>query len=330
MASATATQPTHEGDEEDYMSAAFVDPAAATSVKRTSANETSLQRQSRIRKEAAKRAQPLSRKEIERHTREQQESDLATPLATMKGSKLMAKLGYKAGDTLGKSGGLAEPIQLTMKDDRGGIGTDTEKKRKVQEALNQHASREKRAKVSEDGYRERRGIEHEELRTKSLVQGAMKAAERLHDGIIKESDRNNRGLRREENRQPGKPFTNVLWRGLERERRRFEEEEQKKRKAYDALGGVQEGRNGFKEEEEEELAERIAWGQDCGETTDTLWVDDEQDEELDEFEALEPALRLEKLVMHLREVHRYCFWCKSVYPDSKMDGCPGGKEEDHD
>jgi hypothetical protein len=57
---------------------------------------------------------------------------------------------------------------------------------------------------------------------------------------------------------------------------------------------------------------------------------EEEDPELDEFNALEPAERLQKLVEHLRREYHYCFWCKFTYPNGEMDGCPGLTEEDHD
>ena len=57
---------------------------------------------------------------------------------------------------------------------------------------------------------------------------------------------------------------------------------------------------------------------------------DEEDPELDEFNALEADEKLRRLVGHLREEHHYCFWCKFTYPDESMEGCPGLTEEDHD
>lgn len=57
---------------------------------------------------------------------------------------------------------------------------------------------------------------------------------------------------------------------------------------------------------------------------------DEGDDELEAFHALEVDERLRQLVAYLRERFRYCFWCKFVYPDEAMEGCPGVTEEDHD
>jgi hypothetical protein len=57
---------------------------------------------------------------------------------------------------------------------------------------------------------------------------------------------------------------------------------------------------------------------------------DEEDPELDAFNAVPPDERLHRVVQHLRDEYRYCFWCKCAYPDEEMDGCPGLTEEDHD
>jgi hypothetical protein len=57
---------------------------------------------------------------------------------------------------------------------------------------------------------------------------------------------------------------------------------------------------------------------------------EEEDPELDEFNALDPSERLARLVVYLRERHRYCFWCKYRYETDEMEGCPGLTEEDHD
>lgn len=56
---------------------------------------------------------------------------------------------------------------------------------------------------------------------------------------------------------------------------------------------------------------------------------DDEDTELDEYEAMSFADRLEKVVAEMREKHNYCFWCKFQYLDAEMDGCPGLTEDEH-
>lgn len=58
---------------------------------------------------------------------------------------------------------------------------------------------------------------------------------------------------------------------------------------------------------------------------------EEEDPELEAFDALDPAERLHKLVVYLRDTYRYCFWCKYRYStDEELESCPGLTEEDHD
>ena len=67
---------------------------------------------------------------------------LATPIdKSNKGFALLAKMGFKEGSGLGKSGGgIKDPVPLTMKTDRTGLGTETAlnvKKEKTQKMLHE-------------------------------------------------------------------------------------------------------------------------------------------------------------------------------------------------
>ncbi|KAH8648922.1 hypothetical protein BGZ60DRAFT_422593 [Tricladium varicosporioides] len=117
---------------------------------------------------------------------------------------------------------------------------------------------------------------------------------------------------------------NVLWRGLIRQR---EEKERDRRMRYDLHQSL--SRLPTYDDAEEDKDDKRALSKD--KIRYTLVEDlEEEDPELDAFLALEPAERLHKVVLHLREEYNYCFWCKFTYPDNEMDGCPGLTEEDHD
>lgn len=64
--------------------------------------------------------------------KERREEGLNTALSSdSKGFAMLAKLGYKSGDTIGRStAGISEPIKMEVKLDRGGLG-----KRSAQEQL---------------------------------------------------------------------------------------------------------------------------------------------------------------------------------------------------
>jgi len=114
---------------------------------------------------------------------------------------------------------------------------------------------------------------------------------------------------------------NVLWRGLVRDR---EEKERDRRMRYDLHQSL--SRRPTYDDPDEDKDDQLALGK-----KDALEEDlEEEDPELDEFNALPPAERLRRLVDYLRETYHYCFWCKHRYEDAAMEGCPGSTEEDHD
>ena len=280
--------------------------------------------------EAEIKGRNKSKKELEAEAATARDAALATSLPTdSKGFKMMAKLGFKQGSTLGANANpfaRAEPLGVMVKEDRGGIGLDSEKKRKFREQAEGEA---KRVKAEEGDYRERVAKEKEEKRLEGLVAGAMRTAERMDteeetpkdEEMTKESSANHiddvGGTKVTNIKKPTKQI-NVLWRGLVRQR---EEKERERRMRYDLHQSL--SRNANYADPEEDNDDRLAWGNEEEEI-------DEEDTELDEFNALQPAERLQKLVHYLREQYHYCFWCKYGYPDGAMEGCPGLTEEDHD
>lgn len=124
----------------------------------------------------------------------------------------------------------------------------------------------------------------------------------------------------------------VVWRGLVRAR---EEAERDRRMRYDLEQSSLSRLPTYTDVDEDE-DDRMALGRDRvrTETKTAAYVTaedlDEEDPELDEFNALEAGEKLRRVVEYLREEYRYCFWCKHTYPDAEMDGCPGLLEEDHD
>jgi hypothetical protein len=299
--------------EDDYMSMVIQDPGATK-------KESSLQRAARRKKENESKARMKSKEEQKAEQAATREEALGTAIdSSNKGFRMMAKLGFKPGMTLGKEGGRPEPIKVSMKEDRGGIGLDAEKKRKWRE---QYEQQEKRAKLTEEEYRERRRQEREEQRTESQVVAAQKVTETLdtkeeEDASSSEtiadskSKRNVKALR----------HINVLWRGIARQRAEKENDEQARRLMHQSLSMLP-----TYDDPDESAEDKFA-----RHTQDAFEVElEEEDVELDEFNALPPSERLEKLLMYLRGKHHYCFWCKYQYPDDTMDGCPGITEADHD
>lgn len=217
---------------------------------------------------------------------------------------MMAKLGFKPGAALGASSNpnaRTEPLSISVKEDRGGVGMQNEKKRKFREEAE---GVEKKQKAEEGDYRERVGREREEKRVEGMFWGAMRVLE---------------GLEQPEggDKVPVKKV-NLLWRGLARERR---EKEKERRARYDLHQSL--SRSAAYEDAEEDELDKQALGKEEEDV-------DEIDEELENFLGLEGKQRLRRLVEYLRQEHQYCFWCKFKYEDEKMDGCPGIEEDDHD
>lgn len=348
-------------EEEDYMTMTFPDDPATSTASGSLAGrgETSLQRRQRLRREAEARARPKSKAELAAEEEARREAALSQSLIASqpksKGLAMMAKMGFTGG-ALGKrkdaaaataataaaagagddggegvgGGGMTEPIRISIKDGREGIGLESERKRKLREAAEAAGEKAKRAKADEGEYRERLRREREEKRWEGQVAGAQKVAERMAaeaeetvDG--EEGDGRGEGPGRGLASRPLKSIP-VAWRGLVRAR---EEAERDRRMRYDLEQGL--SRLPTYEDAEEDEDDKKALGKAEARTTYAAAEDlDEEDAELDEFNALPADERLRRLVQHLREKHNYCFWCKCTYPDDTMEGCPGLTEEDHD
>ncbi|KAI7616397.1 hypothetical protein KC319_g19510, partial [Hortaea werneckii] len=224
-------------EEDDYLSMTFDDPSSKPG------KETSLQRTQRLKKEAAERGRVPSKKELAEKEKAARDAALATQLdSSNKGAKMMAKMGFKGG-ALGKAeGARTTPIEVNMKDDRGGIGMDSEKKRKVREAAEQLEDHQKRQKVTEEEYRERTRTEREERRAEGQWWSAIRTLESFETGdtatkneLATESEN-----QADDRKAPAsaevpvdrKPLRsiNVLWRPLVKQRR---EKERERRMRYD-------------------------------------------------------------------------------------------------
>jgi Domain of unknown function (DUF4187)/G-patch domain len=317
-------------DEDDYMNMVIAEPDA------TREKETYTQRRLRKQREAEARGRVKSKAEKAAEEAAARDAALSTSLlsnpsvtSSNKGLAMMAKMGFKPGAALG-SGNLdarTEPISISMKDDRGGIGMDSEKKRKFREEYEKEG---KRVKAEEGEYRERVRREREEVRLEAMVANAMRVAERMaaekeEEEALRKGEVGDKvnGVERKISVKPLKQI-NLLWRGLVRRR---EEKERDRRMRYDLQQSL--SRLPTYDDEDEDKEDKRAMGKVS--MQHNLVEDlEEEDAELDEFNALPLAERLLKLVMYLREEYNYCFWCKFTYSDKEMEGCPGLTEEDHD
>ncbi|CBX95330.1 hypothetical protein LEMA_P024820.1 [Plenodomus lingam JN3] len=211
-------------DEDDYMNMVFEDAPKGPKF------ETSLQRAARKRKEGEAKARQKTKAERREEAEAAREAALATALPeTNKGFKMMAKFGFKQGDSLGKSeDARKDPIQVNIKEDRGGIGLESEKKRKFREQFAEAERLAKRSKEEEGDYLEMRRQEQKEKKLERDLDNAQRTAERLHDKAAEEKGTP------EPVEKPLKDI-NVLWRARARRRVEKEHEKQQRRELENSL-----------------------------------------------------------------------------------------------
>ncbi|KAI1455712.1 hypothetical protein F4805DRAFT_264266 [Annulohypoxylon moriforme] len=334
MTSYQAASHSPEGDDEDdYMNMTFGEE--------TKTVETSLQRRQRLKREGEIKGRVKSKEEQAADERAEREEALSQSLLESaqakksKGFAMMAKMGFKTGAALGSKenaeNARLEPIRPEMKEDRGGIGLDSERKRRINEAAE---GVEKKRKVDETEFRDRVRREREQARMERQVYAGTKVCEKLDeekglDGTRETDDDSDEGAKKKKKKKrtlSTRPLKSipVVWRGLIRSR---EEAERDRRMRHDLEQSSTRLPTYVDDLDDED--DRKAIGK-----TNIAYVPvedlEEEDPELDEFNALEVEERLRKLVEYLRKEYNYCFWCKCDYPDETMDGCPGLTEEDHD
>ncbi|RKF63672.1 putative g-patch domain protein [Erysiphe neolycopersici] len=338
-----------EEEEEDYMNMVITEPVVVR------VQETYTQRRLRKEREALERGRAKTKQELAAQEKLALEKALEKSLLpdapnNNKGLAMMAKMGFKMGATLGRPDNpeaRLEPVKVQMKEDRGGIGLDTERKRLLSEEL----GREKKKRKAEEGeFRERVYKEREAARLETLVGKAMRIAEVMHEQ--REEEKKEQEIKQGEQIEalhcsilshqlsdtmkgkscPVKSFKsiNLLWRGLVRKR----EEKDRERRMRSNLPHQSSSHRYLPtfEDLEDDVNDKWAFMGDNNDDNDHIVeeIEDEDDPDLDEFNALEPLERLQKLITHLRTEHFYCFWCKYTYPNQEMDGCPGLTEKDHD
>ena len=304
-------------DMDDYMSMTIPD-----SSPNVSQFETSVQRRGRKRREAESRAHQPSKAEIAHQAQLNRDEALSTSLPlSSKGYQMMAKLGFKAGSALGKEGNehaRKEPLGVVVKEGRAGVGMNGERKRKFREEAEADSGEGAKRRETEGEFRERQAREREQKRAEGLCWAAMRVLEGF-EGENTPTAKGGSDQGENAANPTSKPTagTNLLWRGLVRDR---DEKERERRMRYDLHQSL--SRNAAYDDPDEEKQDRQAWGTEEEEV-------EVEDPELDELNRLEPTERLGKMVEYLREKWRYCFWCKFQYPDKTMDGCPGMTEDEH-
>ncbi|KAI8143147.1 hypothetical protein BJV82DRAFT_578872 [Fennellomyces sp. T-0311] len=135
--------------EDDYMSAKFLEDAA--DYEKTHKEATYSQRRQQQLREQQKKGYIKPREQLQREAREE---GLKRNLGDTdnKGMKMLMKMGFKKGMTLGKSGGLQQPISVDLKKGREGLGMAEARKRALEEEEEKEAA--KRPRIDPEEYRD--------------------------------------------------------------------------------------------------------------------------------------------------------------------------------
>ena len=202
----------------------------------------------------------------------------------------------------GEQKARVEPLGLEMPEGRKGIGHDMAKKRKLKEAYDESV---KRQKEESEAYVNNLRAERECAHLRENIRQAQLVCQNLDEANVEKMDQ--------------KAKSNVLWRGLVRERTQDREDQlRRKRLLYE--------HSPFDHEEYDKNEVKL----------------EKEDTELDEFEALPLELQLNKILLYMRDTYYYCFWysfdwdkaynrCGCPYNSAEdlAENCPGLSEDDH-
>ncbi|XP_026165353.1 G patch domain-containing protein 11 [Mastacembelus armatus] len=170
-------------EDEDYMSDAFLSKMqdvkpGVSMVRRV---KEAMKKEERQKENNAKNRQ----KTVKQQEEESRESALQSSISSQnKGFALLQKMGYRAGQGLGKEGaGRVDPIPLNIKTDRGGIGMEEVKKRKAEEELERYQQKVRAKQRNEtkslQEFRSRVRTEREERKIEGDLRRSQRACEQL-------------------------------------------------------------------------------------------------------------------------------------------------------
>ncbi|XP_023133810.1 G patch domain-containing protein 11 [Amphiprion ocellaris] len=170
-------------EEEDYMSDAFL-----SKIQDVKPGVNMVRRvKEAMKKEVQQKEKNIKnrQKTYKEQEKESRETALQSSISNdNKGFALLQKMGYKAGQGLGKEGaGRVDPIPLNIKKDRGGIGMEEVKKRKAEEELERYrqkvrAEQQNETKSLED-FRSRVRTEREERKIEGDLRRSQRTCEQL-------------------------------------------------------------------------------------------------------------------------------------------------------
>ncbi|KAK9466357.1 hypothetical protein V1512DRAFT_276367 [Lipomyces arxii] len=229
---------------------------------------------------------------------------------------IMKKMGFIPGQALGKSNqadNVNDPLRVALKYDRAGIGMEESIRRQLQQQQDEATAQDK---AQQESYLERVKQEQTEKKLIAQVHAAQKVCQELDvssdprlESTLFEHTTSSRNILD----VPTIRTVNFLWRGLIIEQQTAAQEKLLRKRILDRPVSL--------DAEPEDFAQ-----------IEELTPEDFVDDELTEFDAIEPAQKLQVILEYLRQKYAYCFWCGCKYDDQAdlNENCPGINEVDHE
>ncbi|EPX75269.1 RNA-binding protein [Schizosaccharomyces octosporus yFS286] len=285
-----------ESDVEDYMSMKF-----------DSAPSTLLSNEEKRDVESKERGFQPSQKtlEYENFKKAISESVSERSAGSKKALEMMKKMGYKSGSALGvEEKEEEEPLYVEKKQDKGGIGYENDKKRRLEDIIKEERLDIEKQTKSINEFSTEKSKEYLEKKLANQCSSAQRVLEKLETNELEKS-----GL--EMTAEKAHPYYRSL---LLRKEQDLEERVKRKR-----------------------LASRVplaqletASGSDVPEQLESEPT--KMDKEFHYFESLTELEKLSTVLLYLRRKYFYCLYCGFSY-DNLEDletNCPGVYEDDHD
>ncbi|KAI9487147.1 MAG: hypothetical protein EXX96DRAFT_67691 [Benjaminiella poitrasii] len=154
-------------DEDDYMSAKFLENAEEFESKRK--EETYSERRKKQIREQEKKSYIKPRAQLEAEEREKGLQRSLDEDKSNKGMKMLMKMGFKKGNSLGSGKGIVEPIKINMRSGRYGIGLESELQKRTRELEEEEEEEEIKRRKTEMDPREYRVLMAQRAKENQLI-----------------------------------------------------------------------------------------------------------------------------------------------------------------
>lgn len=287
-------------EEDDYMSDAILNQCPDT---RPGLVPKHIARKNKVEKKEREGNQKNKQKPKAVLEKEKRDEGLGAAISSEnKGFSLLAKMGYKPGMAIGKKGqGRSEPVPVEIKLGRGGLGRDTEVKRKqehrIEMSRNRAFKRQKMETKHKQDFMHRQNTKFAEKNVEKDLYKSQKVCEQLDSQKGIES-----------------PAETFFW----PEALLPKSHDDTELDLDEPLDRLQPGYHGYVN--------------DIGDDDDGGIDDDPEDDLSLDSCSLNAVDKLEVLTLYLRTKHKYCIWCGTKYEDKDdlMKNCPGNTAEAHD